>query len=87
MSAPETGYAQSATGRVGYQIVGAGPPDVLVTKPTYLPIDLMRDEPRIVRFLDGLSSFSRHIWFDNDWQLFVVEDLPRGGSGPADRTA
>src|SRR5262249_7496370 len=33
----------------------------------------MGDEPRLVRFLNGLSSFSRHIWFD-----------PRGGgsSGP-----
>ena len=24
----------------------------------------MWDEPRLVRFLNGLSSFSRHIWFD-----------------------
>lgn len=64
MSAPETVYAQSGNGRIGYQVVGAGPPDVLVTKPTYLPIDLMWDEPRFVRFLNGLSSFSRHIWFD-----------------------
>ena len=64
MSAPDTVYAQGGGGRIGYQIVGAGPPDVLVTKPTYLPIDLMWDEPRFVRFLNGLSSFSRHIWFD-----------------------
>ena len=64
MSAPETGYAQSSGGRIGYQVVGTGPPDMLVTKPTYLPIDLMWDEPRFVRFLNGLSSFSRHIWFD-----------------------
>ena len=64
VSAPDTVYAQSGGGRIGYQVVGAGPPDVLVTKPTYLPIDLMWDEPRFVRFLNGLSSFSRHIWFD-----------------------
>jgi class 3 adenylate cyclase len=64
VSAPDTVYAQGGGGRIGYQIVGAGPPDVLVTKPTYLPIDLMWDEPRFVRFLNGLSSFSRHIWFD-----------------------
>ena len=50
--------------RIGYQVVGAGPPDVLVTKPAFFPIDLMWDEPRFVRFLNGLSSFSRHIWFD-----------------------
>jgi class 3 adenylate cyclase len=64
VSAPETLYAQSGARRIGYQVVGAGPPDVLVTKPTYLPIDLMWDEPRFVRFINGLSSFSRHIWFD-----------------------
>ena len=24
----------------------------------------MWDEPGLVRFLDGLSTFSRHVWFD-----------------------
>src|SRR5215218_7967302 len=37
---------------------------MLATK-TFLPVDLMWDEPRLVRFLNGLSSFSRHIWFDS----------------------
>ena len=64
MSVPETVYAKTSDGWVGYQVVGAGPPDVLVAKPAFLPIDLMWDEPRFVRFLNGLSSFSRHIWFD-----------------------
>ena len=64
MSAPETVYAKTSGGSIGYQVVGAGPPDVLVAKPAFLPIDLMWDEPRFVRFLNGLSSFSRHIWFD-----------------------
>lgn len=64
MSAPETVYATSGGGRVGYQVVGAGPPDVLATKLSYFPVDLMWDEPRLGRFLNGLSSFSRHIWFD-----------------------
>jgi class 3 adenylate cyclase len=64
VSPPETVYATSAAGRVAYQVVGAGPPDVLVAKPIHFPVDLMWDEPRLVRFLNGLSSFSRHIWFD-----------------------
>jgi class 3 adenylate cyclase len=64
VSAPETVYAKPGGASIGYQVVGAGPPDVLATKPTYFPIDLMWDEPRFVRFLNGLSSFSRHIWFD-----------------------
>ncbi len=64
MSAPETLYAKTSNGCIGYQVAGAGPPDVLATKATFFPIDLMWDEPRFVRFLNGLSSFSRHIWFD-----------------------
>jgi class 3 adenylate cyclase len=61
---PETVYANARGGRVGYQVVGTGPPDVLATKPPFFPVDLMWEEPRLVRFLNGLSSFSRHIWFD-----------------------
>jgi len=64
VSQPESGYATSAGGSVGYQVVGTGPPDVLAAKPPFFPVDLMWDEPRLVRFLNGLSSFSRHIWFD-----------------------
>jgi class 3 adenylate cyclase len=64
VSAPETVYAKTRGGSVGYQVVGAGPPDVLATNPFFVPIDLMWDEPRLVRFLNGLSSFSRNIWFD-----------------------
>src|SRR5437764_1861942 len=65
VSVPETKYAKATSGWVGYQVIGAGPPDVLATKPAHLPIDLMWDEPRFVRFLNGLSSFSRHVWFDS----------------------
>jgi class 3 adenylate cyclase/pimeloyl-ACP methyl ester carboxylesterase len=65
VSVPDTVYAKTSGGRIGYQVVGAGPPDVAVTVPPFLPVDLMWDEPRLVRFLNGLSSFSRHIWFDS----------------------
>jgi pimeloyl-ACP methyl ester carboxylesterase len=64
VSAPETVYAETGSGSIGYQAVGEGPPDLLVAKPGFLPVDLMWDEPRLVRFLNGLSSFSRNIWFD-----------------------
>jgi class 3 adenylate cyclase len=57
-------YAKASAGWVGYQVVGAGPPDVLVVKGPVVAVDLMWEEPRLVRFLNGLSSFSRHIWFD-----------------------
>jgi class 3 adenylate cyclase len=29
-----------------------------------VPVDMMWEEPRVVRFLDRLSSFCRHVWFD-----------------------
>jgi class 3 adenylate cyclase len=51
-------------GRVAYQAVGDGPIDVLVNRPLTFSVDMMWDEPRVVRFLDRLSSFCRHIWFD-----------------------
>jgi class 3 adenylate cyclase len=62
---PETRFADTPNGRIAYQVVGDGPIDVLVTHSPMFPIDLMWDEPSIVRFLDRLSSFSRHVWFDS----------------------
>jgi class 3 adenylate cyclase len=64
VSVPETVYVKTSGGRIGYQVVGTGPPDVLATRYSYFPVDLMWDEPRVVRLLNGLSSFSRHLWFD-----------------------
>ena len=61
---PETRFAETPGGRIAYQIVGDGPIDLLVVHAPMFPIDLMWDEPSLVRFLDRLSSFSRHIWFD-----------------------
>jgi class 3 adenylate cyclase/pimeloyl-ACP methyl ester carboxylesterase len=45
-------------------MVGDGPVDMLVTHPPWFPVDLIWDEPRLVYFLNRLSGFSRHIWFD-----------------------
>jgi class 3 adenylate cyclase len=61
---PETRFAETPGGRIAYQVVGDGPIDVLVTHAPTFPIDLMWDEPSVVRFLDRLSTFSRHVWFD-----------------------
>jgi class 3 adenylate cyclase len=62
---PETLYAKTPDGlRIAYQVIGDGPINVLVTTPPWLPIDLMWDEPQLVRFLDRLSTFCRHVWFD-----------------------
>jgi class 3 adenylate cyclase len=65
VNATETLYAKTGRGWIRRQVLGAGPADLLVVKPAFIPLDLMWDEPRLVRFLNGLSSFSRHIWFDS----------------------
>jgi class 3 adenylate cyclase len=61
---PETRFAETPGGRIAYQVVGDGPIDLLFAHAPTFPIDLMWDEPSLVRFLDRLSSFSRHVWFD-----------------------
>jgi class 3 adenylate cyclase len=61
----ETQYATVDGGaQVAYQAIGPGPIDVLVNRMTNIPVDLMWDEPRVVQFLERLSSFCRHVWFD-----------------------
>jgi class 3 adenylate cyclase len=61
---PQTRFAEAPGARIAYQVVGEGPIDVLVAHGPYFPIDHMWDEPSLVRFLNRLSSFSRHVWFD-----------------------
>jgi class 3 adenylate cyclase len=65
VAVPETRYVAAGDGsQIAYQVVGEGPLDVLVLSPTFVPIELMWDEPRMVHFLHWLSSFARHVWFD-----------------------
>jgi len=72
--APITEYARAVDGsQIAYQVVGDGAVDILVNRTTYFPVDMMWEAPRVARFLDRLSSFARHIWFD-----------PRG-TGASDR--
>jgi class 3 adenylate cyclase len=62
---PETQFATTSGGdQVAFQVIGDGPVDVLVSRHPLFPIDLMWDEPRVVYFLNRLSSFCRHVWFD-----------------------
>jgi len=61
---PETRYAKSGDARIGYQVVGEGPPD-LVYAPSFLSnIDVFWENPAAGHFLRGLAAFSRLIVFD-----------------------
>ena len=64
MEVPATRYADTERGVIAYQVVGEGSTTILVNKPPAIPVDLMWEEPSLVRFMTGLGSFSRSIWFD-----------------------
>jgi class 3 adenylate cyclase len=50
-------------GQVAYQVAGSGPTLTLGFF-HFAVIDVMWEEPSVVRFLNRLSSFTRHAWFD-----------------------
>ena len=61
---PETVYARTQDGDVGYQATGNGPLD-LVFIPSWLSnLDAMWEEPSLARFLHRLATFSRLLCFD-----------------------
>ena len=61
--APDIRYARSGDVSIAYQVVGDGPVD-LVFVPFFSNIRWVWEQPRFVRFLDRLASFSRLILFD-----------------------
>lgn len=72
---PETRYARSGDVHIAYQVVGAGPID-LIYVPTWISqVEHYWEEPRVARYLRRLASFSRLILFD------------RRGSGLSDPVA
>jgi class 3 adenylate cyclase len=69
---PETRYARLGDDRIAYQVLGGGPPDLVLARRSYGHIDIAWEDPGITRFLRSLASFCRLILFD------------RRGSGPSD---
>ena len=61
-----TRYLKTPLGRIACRVFGEGPVDVLVRKQLWFPpVDLLGEDPRLVRLLERLSSFCRHVWFDD----------------------
>jgi pimeloyl-ACP methyl ester carboxylesterase len=79
MTQPETLYAQSGDLYIGYQAIGSGPPLVYIEDFGHC-IELMWEEPRLLRFLERLSSFSHLIMFDQRG-TGVSDPRPEGGPG------
>ncbi|MDQ6911237.1 MAG: alpha/beta hydrolase, partial [Actinomycetota bacterium] len=62
---PATHYTKmSDGGSIAYQTFGEGPPDLLVCQALTIPMDLLWDDPVLVRVRDRLSTFSRNIWME-----------------------
>jgi pimeloyl-ACP methyl ester carboxylesterase len=72
---PETRYAKSGDVNIGYQVLGKGPPDLVLVPGWVSNIDVFWEEPTLARFLTRLASFSRLILFD------------KRGTGLSDRVA
>jgi class 3 adenylate cyclase len=70
--APETKYARLGGDRIAYQVLGEGPPDLILARRSYGHIDIAWEDPGISLFLRRLASFCRLILFN------------RRGTGPSD---
>jgi pimeloyl-ACP methyl ester carboxylesterase len=72
---PETRYARLDGDRIAYQVLGSGPPDLVLVRRSYGHIDIAWEDPGTTLFLRRLASFCRLILFD------------RRGTGPSDPLA
>jgi class 3 adenylate cyclase len=60
----ETKYAWLGRDRIAYQVLGEGPPDLVVSFGSFGHIDIAWEDPGIALFFRTLASFSRLILFD-----------------------
>jgi class 3 adenylate cyclase len=61
---PETLYAETPDGYIGYQAFGKGPRDLLFITNWVTNVDVMWEEPSVARYFDRLGSFARVLFFD-----------------------
>jgi hypothetical protein len=62
---PDTQYVRRPDGgRIAYQVVGAGPVDVLFAPAVVSHLDFHWADPAFVRFIERLSGFARVVLFD-----------------------
>src|SRR3954462_12860665 len=60
----ETRYAKSGRVNIAYQVLGDGPPDLILVPGFVSHVEVAWEEPRLAHFLSRLASFSRLIVFD-----------------------
>jgi class 3 adenylate cyclase len=64
MVQPETKYARLGGDRIAYQVLGDGPPDLVLAPGSFGHLDTAWEEPGSALFLRTLASFCRLILFD-----------------------
>jgi class 3 adenylate cyclase len=78
---PETSYARLGQDRVAYQVLGDGPPDLVLTMGAFGHVDVHWEDPATALFLRRLASFSRLIQFDRRG-TGASDPLPDGAGPP-----
>lgn len=77
---PETRYASVDHARVAYQVLGEGPPDLVITAGTFGSVDLGWEDPMVAAWNRRLASFARLILFDRRGSgasdPLPIDDLP-----------
>jgi pimeloyl-ACP methyl ester carboxylesterase len=71
---PGTRYAWLGEDRIAYQVLGQGPPDLVITPGSFTHVDTMWEDPAAALMFRRFASFSRLIRFDR---------LGTGASDPA----
>jgi class 3 adenylate cyclase len=61
---PQTRYAETETGYLGYQVIGDGDRDIMFLTGALSNSDAIWDEPSAVRFFDRLGTMGRIIRYD-----------------------
>jgi len=61
---PETRYARVGPDRLAYQVLGQGPPDLVLTMGAFSHVDIVWEDPQTALFLRRLASFCRLLRFD-----------------------
>ena len=61
---PETRYARLGELHLAYQVIGEGPPDILLLDQWFGNLDAQWDVPPLAEFRERLASFGRLIMFD-----------------------
>lgn len=60
----QTKYARLGPDRLAYQVLGQGPPDLVLTMGAFSDVDIVWDDPQMALFLRRLAGFSRLLRFD-----------------------